>query len=293
MTSTFESPGPGGFLHPTLPSAPRSSDSPPPTISSLLPKTRSNPLKPGSAKESSFIDYVDRKLLGISRRYEKRFNADVEDDVTSGVEGIGYESFGEVATELERVIDVVWVSGTRTRLPRPISAASADKVIVFLASLQIPYLLTIALTACSCLPSFPFSPRPTFHLLHKLDFAFCSLLHGANAESGETLPAFEGGRGRLSTTEKVRMRGLVERTRVAVVEVAGKWGSVTDAGSMPLSNLETEDDITTENEAEDVMEGIQVDGNHGRWEMEIARVYEKTIVELGTSLDTSGMGGFG
>lgn len=88
------------------------------------------------------------------------------------------------------------------------------------------------------------------------------------------------------------MRGLVERTRIAVVEAAGKGGSVTDTESVTRSNLETEDGFTTDNE-DDTMEGIQVDGNHGRWEMEVARVYEKTIVELGVSLDTSGMGAFG
>jgi len=161
------------------------------------------------------------------------------------------------------------------------------------ASLQTPYLLTIALTACNDLVSFPFDPRPTFRLLHKLDLAFYSLLQGTNAETAETLPGFEGGRGNLSTTEKVRMRGLVERTRVAVVEVAGKGGSVTDRGI----ELQTDDDSTTDNNDddfhdEDAIQGLQVEGNHGRWEMEVARVYEKTIVELGMSLDT-GMGGSG
>ena len=71
------------------------------------------------------------------------------------------------------------------------------------------------------------------------------------------------------------MRGLVERTRVAVVEVAGKGGSVTDNESVARSNFTTDDEA---------VEGMQVDGNHGRWEMEIARVYERTIVELGVSL---------
>lgn len=123
--------------------------------------------------------------------------------------------------------------------------------------------------------------------------AFYSLLQGANAETGEILSGFEGGRGKLSTTEKVRMRSLVERTRVAAVEVAGKGGSETDTESVAQSSMETEDDVTTDNDEDDIMEEMQVNGNHGRWEMEIARVYEKTIVELGVSLDTSGMGGLG
>ena len=151
----------------------------------------------------------------------------------------------------------------------------------------------MALTSCTSLKPFPFSPRSTFHLLHKLDMAFCSLLQGVDAEVGTTLPGFEGGRGKLSTTEKVRMKGLVERTRIAVVEVAGQAGSVTDTGDKFRFNTETEDDCTTDNDEDDVMEEMQPDGNHGRWEMEVARVYEKTIVELGVSLDTSGIEGVG
>lgn len=101
------------------------------------------------------------------------------------------------------------------------------------------------------------------------------------------LPGFD--RRKLSTTEKVRMRGLVERTRVAVVEVAEKGGSVTGTQSVARSNVNTQDRFTTDDDEDDTMERMQVDGNYGQWEMEIARVYEKTIVELGVSLDTSVM----
>ena len=128
MTSAAEShPGPGGFLQPTLPSPPAStatSASPAPPV---LPRPRANPLKPGSPKESSFIDYVDNKLLGISRRYEKRYNADFEDEATSGIEGRGYENFGETAKDLEAVIDVVWVSGTRMKPQIPYSRVYTEK----------------------------------------------------------------------------------------------------------------------------------------------------------------------
>ena len=89
------------------------------------------------------------------------------------------------------------------------------------------------------------------------------------------------------------MKGLVERTRVVVVEVAGKGGSVTDSGAVSRSDMENEDESTTDHDEDDGMEGMQLGGNHGRWEMEVARVYEKTLVELGLSLDASGMGGFG
>ena len=113
MASIPSSPDPGGFLLPTLPSPPASSTTTASVSASSLPQPRARPLKPGSSKESSFIDYVDKKLLQISRRYEKRFNADMEDSRTPKDEGSGYEDFGEVARNIERVVDVVWVSGTR------------------------------------------------------------------------------------------------------------------------------------------------------------------------------------
>ena len=114
MTSASPAPRPGGFLPPPIPTPPPAAVNCPPTGNPILPQPRSNPLRPGSAKESGFIDYVDRKLLGISRRYEKRFNADFEDEAASGIQGRGYESYAELARDLEGVIDVVWVSGTRT-----------------------------------------------------------------------------------------------------------------------------------------------------------------------------------
>ena len=278
---------PGGFLQPVLPSPPNSSVASHADPTPELPQPRHSPLKPGSAKESTFIDFVDRRLLAISRRYEKRFNIGIEDDAIPDPEGKGYESFAEVAKDLELVQDVIWVSGTRTIISE-IGRICADLDIP--ASLQTPYFLTIALTIVNCLPSFSFAPLPTFHSLHKLDLAFSSLLQGLNVESGELLPGFEGGRGKLSTTEKVRMKGLVERTRTTVVEVAGRGNSGTEAESMARSHDNTEDDLMTDDD--DTMDDLEVNGNHGRWEMEISRVYEKTIVELGLALDVSGLGGF-
>ena len=86
------------------------------------------------------------------------------------------------------------------------------------------------------------------------------------------------------------MKGLVERTRIAVVEVAGKGSGVTEIESMTESHNDMEDDLMTDDN--DNTDDLEVNGNHGRWEMEIARVYEKTVVELGLSLDGSGVGGF-
>lgn len=95
------------------------------------------------------------------------------------------------------------------------------------------------------------------------------------------LPGFQDGRGKLTTTEKVRIRGLVERTRVAVVVVAGKDESVDDGSRVTETdeNMTTDDDMT--------MGGTETGDERGRWEMQVARVYERTIVDLGAALDIS------
>lgn len=219
------------------------------------------------------IYYLDDKLLAISRRYEKRVQMVSETELKAEGEVLGYRKFSEAAHDLEAVIDVVWVTGTPT--------------------LQAPYLLTIALAVCSYLPSFPFSPRPTFRLLHKLDLAFASLLQGSNAETGQRLPGFEGvlGARGIDTTKKVRMKGVVERTRLAVVEVAGKDGSIADSIPAQQENpLTTDEDTSMEDYDDEINDGMQEDEHYGHWEMEIARVYERTIVLLGESLDSAAIG---
>ncbi|KAI4289717.1 MAG: hypothetical protein L6R35_001022 [Caloplaca aegaea] len=245
----------GGFLQPTLPSPPQSSVNSPRSARPLLPSPRSKPLRPGSSKEGDLIRYIEQKLLAVSRRYENRFSAALSGEENPDVEGRGYKDIGEQLRELDPVIT---------------------------------FLLTIALSVTTSLQSFPFTPRPTFQFLRKMDLTFSSLLKGVNVETGEPLPGFQGRRGQLSTTEKVRMRGIVERTRVAVVEVAGTDGSLAGVKNVPISATDTEEDFdVTEDDDADILED---ESSHRRWEMDIARVYEKTIMELGMALDASGSG---
>jgi len=113
------------------------------------------------------------------------------------------------------------------------------------------------------LTGFAPSPRATFRLLGKLDLAFASLLQGKHVETGEPLPGFEKGR-RMSQTETVRLKSVVDHTRVCVTEV--------------ISNCELgedEDEFDIENDEE--FEGI-------------AKVYDKTISELGNALVGSPIG---
>ena len=103
---------PGGFL-PQLPSPPPSAIGSPTPHHPSLPVSRSYPLKRGSNKESAVIEHVDAKLLEISRRYEKRFNVGNERGPDTDTKLQGYDNFAKVAKDLEAVIDIVWVTGTR------------------------------------------------------------------------------------------------------------------------------------------------------------------------------------
>lgn len=52
--------------------------------------------------------YVEERLLHTSRRYVKKFgNPELGDDV------VGYKSFSEVCRDLDTIVNVLWLSGTR------------------------------------------------------------------------------------------------------------------------------------------------------------------------------------
>jgi len=199
------------------------------------------------------INYVDSHILAINRRHAKKFSGSITGPDEADP---GYENFREVAKDIEAIVDVLWVSAT--------------------PSLQIPYLISLAVLVNSYLPDFPFSPGSTFHLVRKLDTVFASLIQGEDIESGATLPGFEGRRGVVSTTEKVRIKSITESTRIVVVDVQDKASGITDDdGLMDLDNASEDDEETDVDQYMDTP---------GRWEMECARVYEKTVQILGDEL---------
>lgn len=107
MADTSNSPGPGGFLkQQTLPSpAPSGSSTRP---ASGLPHPRSHPLRSGSAKEQTIRAYVDNQLMHIQRRFVKKsVVARPGDDV------VGYKTIGELCKDVEALLDIIWLSGTR------------------------------------------------------------------------------------------------------------------------------------------------------------------------------------
>jgi hypothetical protein len=105
--------GSGGFLQPMLPSpAPSTAYSASTVTPSTLPQQRSHPLRAGSSKETTLINYIDQKILFVNRRHAKKFCSAIGGQDEPQTER-GYESFREVVKDLESIIDVVWVSGTR------------------------------------------------------------------------------------------------------------------------------------------------------------------------------------
>lgn len=105
--------------------------------------------------------------------------------------------------------------------------------------------------------------------------AFSSLLQGHDLDSGDVLPGFETGRG-LSTTQKVRIKSLVERTRVIVVDAM--------RGADSIEVYESDDEEGQDNDDDDDEDDMDDVEEVGQLEMEIAKVYDRTLVELGDTL---------
>ncbi|KIW09008.1 uncharacterized protein PV09_00905 [Verruconis gallopava] len=257
-----EAPRGGGFLPDQMLSPPPSSIASGSTVAAALPHPRAHPLKPGGAKESAFIRFVDQGILKIERRYAKRGTsmADKNEDASSR----GYENFEELVQDVEKLFELIWVSGT--------------------PSLQVPYLLTLASMVEQYISSFPAAPQPTFRLLDRFDLAFASLLQGRHVETGETLPGFDTGR-RVTGTEKVRMKSIVERTRGVVAEVMSGHDDEEEASRVEdVTDLDTADEM-------DIDESIAESGEQFTdIEMSVAKVYDRTVVELGDTIGNTPIG---
>jgi hypothetical protein len=101
------------------------------------------------------------------------------------------------------------------------------------------------------------------------------------------LPGFENGR-TVSTTDKVRMKGIVERTRLVVVKKLGERDG-DEMGEYDTDADGGEDDEDTEMVEFEGFEGNETEGIDGEGDVEgeerrIARVFEKTLGELGDVL---------
>nr|OQO28182.1 hypothetical protein B0A51_04602 [Rachicladosporium sp. CCFEE 5018] len=258
----------GGFIPTPAPSSMTTSTT---STRSALPHPRSQPLRPGGSKELAFIRYVDEHLLKIQRRFAKRTTPaangqDIERDASTIWDDVqGYKSMREACKDVEELLSVIWISGT--------------------PSLQMPYLINLAAFVTDMVAGMPANPRQMFSVLEKLDHAFASLLQGRDVDSGERLPGFENRRG-VSGTEKVRVRSLIERTRRSVMESL-KSGELDDMYEPETEAEDSEDDGGLVLEGDNPYSGRELEET---WEMQIARVYDRTVVELGESLEAPNIG---
>ena len=153
------------------------------------------------------------------------------------------------------------------------------------ASIQIPYLISLAGLVNAYLPDYPFTPRSTFRILKKLDVIFASLLLSEDVETGLPLSGFETRKDIVSMTEKVRIKSIAETSRIAVVEVRdreGYYGKEDEDYDDQTDSLDADDD-------EHVFDIDDYSINPGRWEMEAARIYERTIQLLGDEFGKEGL----
>lgn len=184
MNLEYRSNEAGGFLPPVVPTLP-SSNANSPSTSSILPHPRSHPLKPGSSKESSLINYVDQKLLAISRRYELRSNPIADKQPTSIPEDKGYKDFRAVATDLDTLVDVIWVSGSRSSLVNECAMAERrnadDGIFSIIANTVFSYD-----SSCSELihDLFPIFPTANIYITPEAGCRFCFSFAGGTCPDG-------------------------------------------------------------------------------------------------------------
>ncbi|KAK6522544.1 hypothetical protein TWF281_001985 [Arthrobotrys megalospora] len=294
----------GGFIPPStyLPSpAPSNYSSTASRSSGVLPNQRSTPLKSGSLPETKFINYVDNALLEIARKFTKKFPSEEEKSeaaranhgsggstpTPSGGVIVGYSDVEPLIEDLEKLIGLVWVSGT--------------------ASLQIAYLLQIASSLLQYLPPFQPRPTPTFRLFNKLDLAFHTLLSDY----------------RMSVTEKVRLNSIVKLSRAMVVRLMEGRDFLDEPEEMDRIEEEPDDDgddddsdLDLDKEHHESDEDMEVDEetegeasrlqrSYGRptkkevdrtervleeekedeeWEIEVARVYSRVLEDIGEEI---------
>jgi hypothetical protein len=245
----------GGFLRPSTAPSPHPAS---PSVAAL--STPGRPLPTPTKKSlnaraiSSLIRYLDNALLETSRLHIQR------------AEGGGYRSVSALVEDLEKLVDLLWKSST--------------------PSLQIQYLLQIANTFNEYLAGYQIADEKEWHdvfaLLDKLDRCFHELL---TAHATDTTG--------MNMTEKVRLKSVIERTRLHVVKLSelGDDRETPDPLTESVKDFERrereEEGPSTPEDVMDVKhEGEDGDGENFAWELDVARVYERTLQEIGDDLTT-------
>lgn len=282
----------GGFFLPSLPSPPNGQSAlsrkrvignPRP-----LPMPRTSPLRPGSKHETALIRFLDEGLLDITRKYTKKY--------TSG----GYYNIGPLVKDLERLVDLIWLSATR---PYTIAPLSRPTLNLGTASLQVQYLLQIANDFNDYLASFQLNLEVTFTFLDVLDRCFYALITGNPANPNSTPISAPMTSRYLSTTEKVRLNSIIQRTRLHMVKIIEDGPSNIQGNEMEDMTMSVEESTgfvrdgtssgtTPATDISDVPRGRDKamdqdedeDDDDIEWEMAVARVYELSLTEVGEQL---------
>jgi hypothetical protein len=171
-------------------------DSELPKYESVLTPLPQSPDPTDSRKQVSeqqmetFRSYLDTQLLQISRKFIRRINGSSD----------GYESLGDLSSDLARIVDLIWYTVTST---------TSD------TRFQTDYMLRIAGDFLDYLGEWHTTeptpdPKEALRLLQKLDNVFSHILDG---EFGV----------HSTRTEAVRMESIAERTRVAVATLIRGW----------------------------------------------------------------------
>ncbi|KAJ5355740.1 hypothetical protein N7517_010349 [Penicillium concentricum] len=221
-----------------------------PTLS--LPQQRSQPISSGSEEEIQLRGQIS---TGIERVTYRKMKSDMGMDAPdTPVSERRYESFKELAAEVEGLIDTLWASAT--------------------PSIQTEALITLAGLTQTSLPAFPFDAPPTLNILHKFDCVFAALCTGTHPLTGAVLPGVQPGQSLATETQKVRIRSLAERTRYQVFSCLAKSNERVNAAT--VSNGHGNDYGYGDGD-EDEDSGDEVDEP---WMLEATRVYEKSLMLL-------------
>lgn len=145
--------------------------------------------------------------------------------------------------------------------------------------------MNVAGAVTNYISAFPPEPAATFELLRKLDHAFSSLLNGKDSITGEILPGFGVGRSGMSRTDMIRLKSLVEETRVLAVDVIGGDHDRPEESEAEANDDEEDSmDIDEDGQAIAARQESTWDEDEDGTGMNIARVYARTLVDLGKLL---------
>ncbi|KAJ2898325.1 meiotic recombination dmc1 [Zalerion maritima] len=160
-----------------------------------IPNHRAKLLPPN--KEFQCRTWLDAKISSVSRRFLRKLGGPEAVQAGEATTRRPFQSIDEVCHSLDEIVNFLWTTAT--------------------PAIEVPYMLSVADEFIKYAKDFPPSPGPTFQHLHKLDFCFASMLAGKNLNTNVPLPAKDF----LTATDMVRLKGIVERTRLEVVPLFG------------------------------------------------------------------------